>query len=64
MRESVYLRTTDRKLTFNLIVIFNSFTDMSFLKYVAKIFCISYYYQEKFGSVLRCSSWWLFVYIL
>ena len=33
-RESVYLRTIDRKLTLNLIAIFNSFTDISFLKYV------------------------------
>ena len=46
-RESVYLRTIDRKLTLNLIVIFNSFTDISFLKYVTKIFCVSYYLQEK-----------------
>ena len=33
-RESVYLRTVDRMLILNLIVIFISFTDMSFLKYV------------------------------
>ena len=39
-RKSVYLRTIDRKLTLNLIVIFNSFTDISFLKYVTKIFCL------------------------
>ena len=37
-RESVYLRTIDKKLTLKLIVIFDSFTDISFLKYVAKIF--------------------------
>ena len=47
MRESVYLRTIDRKFALNLIVIFNSFTDISFLKYVVKIFCVSYYFQEK-----------------
>ena len=40
MRESVYLRTIDRKLTLNLIVIFNSFADISFLRYVTKIFCL------------------------
>ena len=45
--ESVYLRTTDRKLTLNLIVIFKSFTDISFIKYITKIFYISYYFQEK-----------------
>ena len=53
------MRTIDRKLTLNLIVIFKTFTDISFLKYVTKIFCISYYFQEKIGSVLRCSSHWL-----
>ena len=58
-RESVYLRTIDRKLTLNLIVIFNSFTDIYFLKYVAKIFCIFHYFQEIFGSGLRCSFQWL-----
>ena len=44
-RESVYLRTIDRTLTLNLIVIFNSFTDISFLKYGTKIFFISHYFQ-------------------
>ena len=39
-RESVYSRTICEKLTLNLIVIFNSFTDISFLKYVTKIFCL------------------------
>ena len=53
------MRTIDRKLTLNLIVIFNSSTDISFLKYVTKIPCISYSFQEKIGSVLRCSSQWL-----
>ena len=47
MWESVYLRTIDRKLTLNLIVISNSFTDISFIKYVTKIFYISYYFYEK-----------------
>ena len=37
--ESVYLRTIAEKLTLNLIVIFNSFTDISFLKYITKISC-------------------------
>ena len=46
-RESIYLRTIVRKLTLNLIVIFNSFIDIYFLKYVTKIFWISYYFQEK-----------------
>ena len=41
-REIKYLKTIDRKLTMTLIVIVNSFTDISFLKYVAKIFCIFY----------------------
>ena len=40
VRQSVYWRTIDRKLTLNLIVIFNSFTDISFLKYVTKMFCL------------------------
>ena len=39
-RESVYSRTICGKLTLNLIVIFNSFTDLYFLKYVTKIFCL------------------------
>ena len=47
LRESVDLRTIDWKLTLNLTVIFNSFTDISFLKYATKIFYISYYFQEK-----------------
>ena len=36
MREKVYLRTIDRKLI--VIVIFNSFTDISFLKDFTNIF--------------------------
>ena len=47
VRGSVNLRTTDRKLILNLILIFNSFTGISFLKYVTKIFYIPYYFQEK-----------------
>ena len=47
VRENVYLRTIDRKLTLNVIVVFNAFTDISFLKYITKIFCISDYFQEK-----------------
>ena len=62
---NVYLRTIDRKLTLNLIVIFNSFTDISFLKYVTKIFCISYYFQEKIWECFKVQlSVTLFVYIL
>ena len=47
VRGSVNLRTIDRKLILNLILIFNSFTGISFLKYVTKIFYIPYYFQEK-----------------
>ena len=65
MRESVYSRTIDRKLALNLIVIFNSFTDISFLKYVVKIFCVSYYFQEKIQECLKEQlSVAAFVYIL
>ena len=65
VRENVYLRTIDRKLILNLIVIFNSFTDISFLKYVTKIFCISYYFQEKIWECSKVQlSVTLFVYIL
>ena len=46
-------------MTLNLIVIFNSITDIYFLKYVTKIFCISYYFQEKNERFLRCSFQWL-----
>ena len=67
MRESVNWRNIDRNLTLNLIVIFNSFTDISFLKYVTKIFYISYYFQEcfqdYFWGVLRYSSQWLCLYV-
>ena len=34
---------------------FNSFADISCQKYATKIFFISYYFQEKIGSLLRCS---------
>ena len=65
LRESVYLRTIDRTLTLNLIVIFNSFADILFLKYVTKIFCISYYFQEKIWECFKVQlSVTLFVYIL
>ena len=63
-RENLYLRTIDRKLTLNLIVIFNSFADISF-QYVAKIFCISYYFQEKIWECFKVQlSVAEFVYIL
>ena len=45
--ENVYLGIIDRKFTLSVIVVFNSFTDVSFLKYVTKTFCISDYFQEK-----------------
>ena len=40
-------------MALNLIVILNSITDISFLKYVTKIFCISYYFQEKFWGSFK-----------
>ena len=52
-RESVNLRTIDKKLTLNLIVIFISFTDIYFLKYVAKIFCVSNYFQEQISECFK-----------
>ena len=68
VRESVYMRTIDRTLTLNLIVIFNLFADILFLKYfqnVAKIFCISYDFQEKIWECFKVQiSVTLFVYIL
>ena len=64
-RERVYLRTIDKKLTLKLMVIFDSFTDISFLKYVAKIFCVSYYFQEKNWKCFKVQlSVTVFVYIL
>ena len=47
VRENVYSRIIDRKFALSVIVVFNSFTDVSFLKYVTKIFSISDYFQEK-----------------
>ena len=65
VRENVSLRAIDRKLTLNLIIIFNSFTDISFLKYVTKIFCMSYYSQEKIWECFKVQlSLALFVHIL
>ena len=65
VRENVSLRAIDRKLTLNLIVIFNLFTGISFLKYITKIFCISYYLQEKIWECFKVKlSVNLFVYIL
>ena len=58
-REVAYLRTIDRKLTLNLIVTFNSFTDISSLKYVAKTFVSHANFRKTFGSISRCSSPWL-----
>ena len=49
----------------NLIVTFNSSTDISFLKSVTKIFCISDYFQEKIWECLKVQlSLTLFVHIL
>ena len=53
-RESVYLRTIDRKLTLNLIVIFNSFTDISFQSMFLKYFVSLTIFRKNFGIVLRC----------
>ena len=65
VREDVSLRAFDRKLTLNLIVIFNFFIDISFPKYLTKIFCISYYFQEKIWECFKVQlSVTLFVYIL
>ena len=52
-------------MTLNLIVIFNSFTDISFSKYVTKIFCVSYYFQKKIWKHFKVQlSVAVFVYIL
>ena len=58
-REVAYLRTIDRKLTLNLIVTFNSFTDISSLKYVAKTFVSLTNFRKTFGSISRYGSPWL-----
>ena len=64
-RENACLRTINRKLKLNFIVIFNSFTDISFVKYVTKIFCISYCLQEKIWGCFKVQlSVTLFVYTL
>ena len=55
-RESVRLRTLDRKLTLNLVVIFNSFTDISSLKYNWNILWLLLFSGKKIGSTLKCSS--------
>ena len=41
VRESVDLRNIDPQMTLNLIVIFNSFTDISFLQYVSILELVS-----------------------
>ena len=52
-------------MSLNLIVTFNSATDISFLKSVTKIFCISEYFQEKIWECLKVQlSLTLFVHIL
>ena len=64
-RESVYLRNIDRRFTLNLTVIFNLSADISFLKYVTKIFCISYCFQETIWECFKMQlSMTLLVYIL
>ena len=67
-RESVNLKKIDRNLALKLIVIFNAFTDISFLKYATKIFYISYFFQEcfqgYFESLVRYNYQWLCLYIL
>ena len=47
------MRTIWRKLTLNLIEIFSSITGIYFLKYITKIFFISYYFQEKFWECFK-----------
>ena len=64
-RESVYLTTIDKRLTLNLIVVFDSFADIFFPKHVSKIFCVSYYFQEKNWECFKVKfSVAVFVYIL
>ena len=52
--ENVSLRDIDRKLTLNLIVIFNSFTDISFQSMFLKYFVSLTIFRKNFGIVLRC----------
>ena len=72
-----YYNKEIRKFTLNLIVIFNSFTDISFLKYITLtiysfLFTLTLIYmtltifRKKIGSVLRCNqlSVAVFVFIL
>ena len=47
-RESVCFENNWQKVDIvNVTVVFNSSTDIAFLKYVTEIFCDSYYFQEK-----------------
>ena len=52
-RESVYLSAIDRKLTSELNSNFQLLHRYFFLKYVTKIFCISYYFQEKIWECFK-----------
>ena len=47
VRKSVYLRTIIRKLTWSLVVISNSFTDISFLKHFTEIVFLSLTFFRK-----------------
>ena len=42
-----------KKVGTDLIVIFNSITDISFLKYVTKLFCVSYYFLKNFWECFK-----------
>ena len=55
-KESVCLRTID---IWHWILIFNSFADISCLKYVTKIFRIYYYFQEKIRECFKVQLQWL-----
>ena len=58
------MRTIDRKLTLNLKVIFHLFTDISFLKYVTKIFIILLFSGKKWEFFKVQFSVAVFAYIL
>ena len=58
------MRTIDRKLTLNLKVIFHLFTDISFLKYVTKIFIILLFLEKKWEFFKVQFSVAVFAYIL
>ena len=61
--EKVYLRTIDRKLI--VMVIFNSFTDISFLKDFPNAFFLSLtVFRKKYEIILRYSFQELCLYIL